>query len=468
MVRQSQQFLSQVYALLDFVVIQIIFYFTWWLKFKSGWIPSEAPLPFSIYQIWSIVYGLIAILTGFFLLYYSPKRKKQFSFETAKIVQIHILSLFTLLSILFVVKEIHISRLFLAVFVCNNILFHITYRYILKSGLKQLRKNGYNKQFLLVIGAGNLGKKFYRNLRMHPELGYEVIGFLDDNLTKHQDSDLRLNPILGRLDDLSRILQSKVVDEVIVALPLAAHEKLGDIINVCEKTGVKVLIIPDYFDYLPARPHFDNFAGIPLINVRYIPLDDFRNRLLKRAFDITFSICAIILTAPLLMSIALAIKVTSPGPILFCQERVGLNRRHFKMYKFRSMRVMPQGISDTQWTTQEDPRRTKIGVFLRKTSLDELPQFFNVLFGEMSVVGPRPERPYYVEQFKEEIPKYMIKHHIRPGMTGWAQTNGLRGNTSIEERIKHDLFYIENWNFLMDIRIIYKTILEGFVNKNAY
>ncbi|GAE09689.1 capsular polysaccharide biosynthesis protein [Paenibacillus sp. JCM 10914] len=203
-----------------------------------------------------------------------------------------------------------------------------------------------------------------------------------------------------------------------------------------------------------------------MINVRDVPLDLTANRLFKRAFDILFSLIAIIVTSPIMIGIYLGIRFTSRGPVIFKQERVGLNRRKFHMYKFRSMKPLPEGASDMGWTIANDPRRTKFGTFLRKTSLDELPQFFNVLLGHMSVVGPRPERPYYVEQFKEEIPKYMVKHHVRPGITGWAQSNGLRGDTSIEDRIKHDIFYIENWSILFDIKIIFRTIRNGF--KNAY
>ncbi|MNJ56292.1 UDP-glucose:undecaprenyl-phosphate glucose-1-phosphate transferase [compost metagenome] len=205
-----------------------------------------------------------------------------------------------------------------------------------------------------------------------------------------------------------------------------------------------------------------------MINVRDIPLDMAANRLVKRAFDIVFSLFAIIITSPVMLFVVIGVKLTSPGPVIFKQERMGLNRRTFQMYKFRSMKVLPEGMADTGWTTENDPRRTKFGAFIRKTSIDELPQFFNVLAGHMSVVGPRPERPYFVDQFREEVPKYMVKHHVRPGITGWAQTHGLRGDTSIEERIQHDIFYIENWSMLLDIKIIIRTILHGFVNKNAY
>ncbi|TDF96222.1 undecaprenyl-phosphate glucose phosphotransferase [Paenibacillus piri] len=469
MVRQSHGFLSQIYAVTDFICIQLVFLFSWWLKFDSGLIPFDNPLSFHRYVLWSVIYGVVAILISYFFNFYTPKRKKRFSYELFTIVQVHFISVLVLLSFLFVFKELDVSRSYLLLFLVNNILFISFYRYVLKASLKHYRQKGYNKQFLLIIGAGSLGRRFYKNLKRYPELGYEVLGFLDDYQTEHgNEHDSNYKPILGKVDELAVFLEKMLVDEVIIALPLHAHEKYAKIINVCEKAGVKTLIIPDFYDYLPSRPYFDNFAGIPLINVRDIPLDEFRNRFFKRAFDIGFASAAILITSPLLLLVAIAIKLSSPGPIIFKQERVGLNRRTFMMYKFRSMKVQTDEDSDTKWTTEDDPRKTKLGSFLRKTSLDELPQFFNVLFGHMSVVGPRPERPYFVEQFKEEIPKYMVKHHIRPGITGWAQSNGLRGDTSIEDRIKHDIFYIENWSFLFDIKIIYRTIINGFINKNAY
>ncbi|NHN34290.1 undecaprenyl-phosphate glucose phosphotransferase [Paenibacillus agricola] len=468
MVRQSQGFLSQLYALSDFLCIQLVFLFSWWLKFDSGLIPYDNPLPFERYVLWSSIYGAMAVFISYFMNFYTPKRKKRFSYELFTIIQVHLISLMFLLSFLFVFKELDVSRSYLLLFLVNNILFISFYRFILKITLKHYRQKGYNKQYVLIVGAGSLGRKFYDNLSLYPELGYEVIGFLDDYQSMHEQSWKNYKPILGKVDELEHYMDKEMVDEVIIALPLYAHEKYPQIINACEKAGVKTLIIPDFYSYLPSKPFFDNFAGIPLINVRDIPLDEFRNRFFKRAFDLFFSVSAIIVLAPLLLLIALGIKLTSPGPIVFKQERVGLNRRNFMMYKFRTMRVQTGNTSDTQWTVENDPRKTKLGSFLRKTSLDELPQFFNVLFGHMSVVGPRPERPFFVEQFKGEIPKYMVKHHIRPGITGWAQSNGLRGDTSIEDRIKLDIFYIENWSFIFDIKIIFKTIVKGFINKNAY
>lgn len=466
MIRRNQKFLTQLYMVADFLVIQLSFLAAWWLKFKSGWLESYNTLPVESYAYWSIMYGVIAVLIGIVLALYLPKRKKRFVDEFLKIFQVHVMSIFILLGVMFFMKEINVSRQYLAIYMSFNILSIMLYRYVLKSMLKSLREKGYNRQFVLIIGAGTLGKRFYNNLVQYPELGYETIGFLDDYHKWDGIEEQRFKPILGTVDELSGMLEMLPVDEVILALPLDAHSKYPAIISACEKAGVRTLIIPDFFDYLPARPYFDNFAGMPMINVRDIPLDMTGNRLAKRAFDIVFSLFAIIMMSPVMLIVALGVRITSPGPVIFKQERVGLNRRNFMMYKFRSMKMQTDGEEDTGWSTKDDPRRTRFGSFIRRTSLDELPQFFNVLFGQMSVVGPRPERPYYVEQFRDEIPKYMVKHHVRPGITGWAQSNGLRGDTSIEDRIKHDIFYIENWSLLFDIRIIVRTIRNGF--KNAY
>ncbi|AHV99267.1 undecaprenyl-phosphate glucose phosphotransferase [Paenibacillus sabinae] len=468
MIRRNQRFLTQLYMVADFIIIQAAFLLAWWLKFKSDWMPYESHMPAESYAYWSLIYGGIAVLLGILLTLYMPKRKKRFADEFLKIFQVHIMGIFILLGLMYFVREIDISRQYLSIYIGFIMLSTMLYRYVMKKMLKSFREKGLNRQFVLILGAGTLGRRIYDNLANYPELGYEIIGFLDDYQVWDTLESRRYKPILGKLDELPKMLETMLVDEVVLALPLDAHHKFSAIIAACERAGVRTLIIPDFFDYLPARPYFDNFAGMPMINVRDIPLDMTANRLAKRMFDIVFSLFAIVVMSPVMLIVALGVRMTSPGPIVFRQERVGLNRRTFTMYKFRSMKMQRDGEEDTGWSTERDPRRTRFGTFIRKTSLDELPQFFNVLMGHMSVVGPRPERPYYVEQFKEEIPKYMVKHHVRPGITGWAQSNGLRGDTSIEDRIKHDIFYIENWSLLFDIRIIFKTIRNGFINKNAY
>ncbi|GAS84713.1 undecaprenyl-phosphate glucose phosphotransferase [Paenibacillus amylolyticus] len=466
MIRRNQRFLTQLYIAADFGVIQLSFLLAWWLKFESDLLTNQNPLPIEKYMMWSLVYAVLAIITGLMSSLYIAKRKKRFVDELWKILQSHGIAFFMLLSLMFFFKEVNISRAYLAMYMIGNVSFTLFYRYIVKVQLKRLRKKGFNRQFVLILGAGSLGKRFYDNLRNYPELGYEVTGFMDDYRHWDESEQKRYKPILGRIDELEEFLSTHLVDEVILALPLDAHDKYSNIINVCEKAGVRTLIIPDFFDYLPARPHFDNFAGMPMINVRDIPLDIAFNRLMKRTFDIVFSLVAILLTSPVMLVVAVGVRLTSAGPVIFKQERVGLNRRNFMMFKFRSMKVIPEATIDTGWSTKDDPRRTVFGTFIRRTSLDELPQFFNVLLGHMSVVGPRPERPYYVNQFRDEIPKYMIKHHVRPGITGLAQSKGLRGDTSIEDRIEQDIFYIENWSLLFDIKIIWETIRKGL--KNAY
>ncbi|MCM3747638.1 undecaprenyl-phosphate glucose phosphotransferase [Paenibacillus pasadenensis] len=475
MLRRNQRFLTQMYVLADLVVMLGLFLAAYWIKFYSGLLVHYSTVPFKTYLLWSTVYAFAAVLIGFYTSFYTPKRRQKFSRDVLKIIQVQTFSLLLLLSLLFITKEVHISRQFIALFFAMNLFGLIIYRFSVKRMLTMARKRGLNKRYVLVLGAGSVGRSFHDKLQLYPDLGYDVYGFLDDFQSEHDAAILhqykgrQLAPIVGDLDELEGMLAANpTIDEVIIALPLDAHSKYGDLIKTCEKAGVKTLIIPDYFDLLPAKPFFDNFAGVPLINIRDVPLDEMGNRIAKRTFDIAFSLAALIVLSPVMLLIAAGIKLTSPGPILFRQERVGLNRRSFHMLKFRSMRVSTETDASQTWTVQNDPRRTRFGTFLRSTSLDELPQFINVLRGEMSVVGPRPERPFFVDQFREEIPRYMVKHHIRPGITGWAQTNGLRGDTSIDERIRHDIFYIENWSFFFDIRIIFKTVLKGLINKNAY
>ena len=236
----------------------------------------------------------------------------------------------------------------------------------------------------------------------------------------------------------------------------------------CEKSGVHTKFIPDYNKIIPTKPYTEDILGLPVINIRYVPLSNTFNAMVKRVMDIFGSIAAIIVSSPVMALMCILIKITSPGPLIYKQERVGLHNKTFWMYKFRSMEIQPEAEEKKAWTVKNDPRVTGIGKFMRRTSIDELPQLFNILKGDMSLVGPRPERPFFVEKFREEIPRYMVKHQVRPGLTGWAQVNGYRGDTSIRKRIDCDLYYIENWSIGFDIKILFLTIFNGFINKNAY
>ena len=300
----------------------------------------------------------------------------------------------------------------------------------------------------------------------NPEWGYHVFGILDDNMER--TATYRGIQMIGRTEDLEDILKEHQLDEIIIALSLSEYYKLAHIVAVCEKSGVHTKLIPDYGNIIPTRPYTEDLMGLPVINIRYVPLSNTFNAMAKRAVDIVGSLVCIVLFSPIMLLAALLVKLTSPGPVIFRQERVGLHNQPFVMYKFRSMQVQSKSREKAGWTTKNDVRVTGVGKFMRRTSIDELPQLFNVLKGEMSLIGPRPERPQFVEKFREEIPRYMVKHQVRPGMTGWAQVNGYRGDTSIRKRIDCDLYYIENWTMELDIKILFLTVFKGFINKNAY
>ena len=295
-----------------------------------------------------------------------------------------------------------------------------------------------------------MAKMCAKEIARSPELGYQIIGYVSAHGTWKEIERL------GDFSALSSLLEKVQPDEVIAGLDAAEYAAIPKIISDCETNGTKLSLIPYYVQYMPARPQFDSLNGIPMLNLRRIPLDNLGNAFLKRSMDILGSLVLIVLSSPLMLAAAIGVKLSSPGPIIFRQERVGLNQKTFYMLKFRSMRINTE--SDTAWSRNTDPRKTKFGAFIRKYSIDELPQFFNVLRGDMSLVGPRPEIPHYVDQFKQEIPLYMVKHQVKPGITGWAQVHGLRGDTSIRERIRHDIFYIENWSIWLDLKILLMTV----------
>jgi Undecaprenyl-phosphate glucose phosphotransferase len=274
--------------------------------------------------------------------------------------------------------------------------------------------------------------------------------------------------VTGAVLDLEDIINENDYDEIVITLSLDEYEKFEDIVNICEKSGVHTKFVPDYNNMVSTVPYIEDLYGLPVINIRNVPLTNTSNLFIKRAMDIIIGSIALIISLIPMLIIGIIIKCTSKGPALFSQIRVGKHGKEFRMFKFRSMYLEDPEKEKEEWTTRGDKRVTPIGRFIRKTSLDELPQLFNVLGGSMSLVGPRPERPQFVEKFKEEVPRYMIKHQVRPGMTGWAQINGLRGDTSIRKRIEYDLYYIENWSVGLDIKILFLTIFKGFINKNAY
>lgn len=331
----------------------------------------------------------------------------------------------------------------------------LTFRIIYFLAFKNIIKSGNQKKRILVIGSGKMADRTIRQIESMRDFGYRLYGVMADKYDLSFPSD----KFLGNLNKFQAVIRSEEIDEIIVALSLREEEIIAEIVGKCEHEGVRVRIAPDFFSILQNRAFMDNIGELPLIAIRPEPLNEaIRNRFLKRSFDIIFSLAFLVITAPLFILIAAVIKTTTHGPVFFKQRRVGVNNIEFVMYKFRSMTLQPEIESDTLWTNTNDKHFTPIGRFLRKTNIDEFPQFWNVLIGNMSVVGPRPERKYFVEKFKNDIPHYKVRHLVKSGITGLAQINGFRGDTSIEERVKYDLWYLENWSFWLDMKIIWLTV----------
>jgi Undecaprenyl-phosphate glucose phosphotransferase len=330
--------------------------------------------------------------------------------------------------------------------------------------VKHFMKNGYQQKSLLLVGGDGVAERVVHEIVPRRELGYKLHGVIADD---YQESIPR-GMYLGKLDRFCEIVQSGLVDEVLVALPLKEEKTILELVEKCEHEGIRARVVPDFFKIIRNRPELGNIGDIPVLSIRTEPLDLLRNRALKRAFDIVFSLIAILLLSPVFLVLAVLIKLTSPGPVFFKQKRVGANNVEFEIYKFRSMKVQEKKKSDTIWTTEDDSRVTWIGKFMRKNNLDELPQFWNVLSGDMSIAGPRPEREYFVEKFKEDISNYKVRHLVKSGITGWAQVNGWRGDTSIEKRVEHDIYYLENWSFWLDLKIIWRTVFSRQTQQHAY
>ncbi len=467
MIKENQKLLNLSLVLIDVMVIGLALFCSIWLRFKTTLFgPIGGHLGFFSY----LLFFTFAVIPVYLILYfafglYKPRRtyKNIFS-EATQLIKVNILAFITLVSILFIINQPDFSRIMLILLSIIGAFFGIIERFTIRTILRKMRINNRNIKHILIVGDNELAFSFARKIRENPYLGFIVGGFL--GRSDHIGREVEGSSVIGSFNDLDGILDKNRFDRVVLAIPLKYYYKINDLVESCERVGIKAEIIPDYIRYFPAQPSVDMIEDIPIINIRYVPLDDDFNKFLKYLSDYIISIIAIIITSPIMIITAIAIKLSSPGPIIFKQERIGYNSKPFMMYKFRSMKVQDPSEEKSEWTTKDDPRKTKVGEFIRKTSIDELPQFFNVLKGDMSVVGPRPERPYFVDQFKETVPKYMVKHQVKPGLTGWAQIHGCRGDTSIKKRIEYDIEYVENWHMGLDLAIMIKTALKK--NPNAY
>ena len=469
MIKDNQRYFNRLHVVIDAVVICIAYVLAWIYKFLI--LKDQRGLTLAQYCV-----ALIGIIPLYLMLYlacnlYTSKRVQGRRLEGGNIVKANTIGILIVMAAFFPLRDViepikYYSRWMLAYFYVINIVLQIIARNLIRWCLRKIRRKGFNLRHLIFVGYSGAAEAFIDRILANPQWGYKISGILDDN--KEPGYTYKGIAVLGSTDELEKILENNRLDEIALTLALREYYKLKRIVAICEKSGVHTKFVPDYNDIIPTRPYTEDLLGLPVVNIRHVPLTNSFNMICKRAMDIVGAIVAIIIFSPVMLVTAVLVKTTSKGPLIYKQERVGLHNQTFQMYKFRSMEVQSAKSEKRAWTVRDDPRVTKVGRVIRKTSIDELPQLFNILKGDMSLVGPRPERPFFVEKFREEIPRYMVKHQVRPGLTGWAQVNGYRGDTSIKKRIEYDLYYIENWTMGLDIKILFLTFFKGFVNKNAY
>ncbi len=462
MIQKNQRILNAVNILTDAVIILAAYVFSSWLwldvfqanspnmagidSFRRGVGPA------------AFLYASTMVLILAILGMYKPARVRKLGKEVMIALEANIIGILIVGTVLYLFRLQEFSRGVLGMFFLSSFGILCAKRVLLQGVLRTMREKGFNQKHVVVVGTGALARQYARSVAKEPSLGLQIDGFIG----RIQEGEAEDLPLLGGFDALEELLRRPGVDEVIAAFEPDEVHHILPVISTCEKHGTKVGVIPFYNDIIPSHPTIEIIGQSKVINLRSNPLDNLGLAFLKRTFDILMSALLLVLFSPLMLAAVIGVKLSSPGPILFKQQRVGLGKRTFAMLKFRSMRI--NGKENSGWTTGSDPRRTRFGIFLRKFSIDELPQLINILRGDMSLVGPRPEIPYYVEQFRESIPLYMVKHQVRPGLTGWAQVNGYRGDTSIGERIRHDIWYIENWSFGLDLKIMFKTVLGAWMN----
>lgn len=477
MIREKRQSLKILYVFIDFILSYIAVITATILHFyiispekKQFFIPDTggffAPGKwFSESEFLSIIstYSILGIIFAFGQVFvfiatdlYQPRRITQSIKESLYILRGILINLIIVLAFLFFYRGHSYSRLIILYTAFLSMIYISIGHVIIKKYISYLTHKGKFTRNILIAGTENATERILSYINKYKFLGFSLIGILKESNKKQINE--KLKPlIIGTIDDLAKIINQHHIDIVIVALKNNSKQ-IYKIVQICDAEGIDCRIVPDILELMTHRARVEDMEGIPILILRDIPLRNAYHRFVKRIFDIIFSLIAIIMTLPIMILIAIIIKLTSKGPIFFMQERVGLDRKIFHLIKFRSMYVQQKETSDKTWGTKNDPRITPIGKFLRKTSLDELPQFFNVLIGDMSIVGPRPERPHFVNQFKHQYEKYMLRHSVKSGITGWAQILGYRGDTPIDKRIEADIYYIENWSLLFDIMIILKTI----------
>lgn len=464
--KHSQLFLSGIIAS-DSLAVLFSWFFAYWLRINLTWIPLSKGVPsFDVYLWTAIPVWIVFMINAKYFGLYKPLRGKSFSSEWVMLIKIVFFSGLMLFALAFFYRGDSFSRVIAAYFLILLAGLLTLTHWSIRIILIRLRKKGFNLRHVLILGVGELAQTLSEKLKLHPEYGFNIVGFLK------QPEDIPIETldkknILGSISEISKIIQQFGIDQVFIAFPLHAQGKIEEVLDLLREETVTIKVVPDLMQFVNLQSGVEELDGLPIISISDTPLYGW-NLVIKRAVDLVLSSIAILLLFPLMALIALIVKLESPGPVFYRQEREGLDRKVFDMLKFRSMRTDAETDTGPVWASKSDDRRTRIGTFLRTSSLDELPQLYNVFKGEMSLVGPRPERPVFINDFKKTIPHYMLRLKMKAGLTGWAQVNGWRGNTSLEKRIEYDLYYIRNWSLTFDIKILFMTLWKGFVNPHAY
>jgi Undecaprenyl-phosphate glucose phosphotransferase len=468
MLKKHSKFFETLVLLLDWITLSCSWILAYLLRFY--YLPvipvSKGIPPFITYltllvimlPLWYIVFKAFGL--------YRPRRISSKIAEGMNIAAATSIAIVILVTLTFFVRQYEFSRLTFLYFWINCVIFLSIERILFRELLRFIRKRGYNLRHALIVGTGSLGQDVTDRVHGHPELGIKIRGFLSED-NSQIGNELKGFKVLDTFENIRSVVMNQKIDMVLITLPLSAHEKLKDILNDIGDEMVSIMLIPDLLELATLRGGIGEFEGMPVISLRDTPLYGW-NIVVKRVTDFVLSITILLAVSPLMLVISFLVKVTSRGPVFYSQERMGLDGKIFNMLKFRTMEIQAEKETGPVWAAKNDSRRTSIGTFLRKTSMDELPQFFNVLKGDMSIVGPRPEREFFIQQFRDKVPKYMLRHKMKAGITGWAQISGWRGNTSLEKRIECDLYYIENWSLRLDLAIMWLTIWRGLVNKHAY
>jgi Undecaprenyl-phosphate glucose phosphotransferase len=473
LIRQRHRTTSGTYLAGDLLATLAAFLTAWVLRFRVEVIPVTKSVPdFGPYlRLLPFILAIWPVVFYFHGLYQSRRGKSRVD-EVLTVAVAVLLATVLLLVVIFWYRPptpvggyFTYSRAFLGIFALADFLFVATARMSLRLALLRIRQSNNSLQRILVVGAGALGREITAKLLAHRELGFEVAGFLDDDPGKAGSTVLDV-PVLGTLRQAEEILHDWNIDQVYIALPLDAHKKMLQMLELMARECVEVRLVPDVLQYATLQATLEDVDGTPVINLSQVPLQGW-NSMVKRGMDLVVAVAALVALLPVLPLLALAIWLEDRGPIFYRQERMGLDGKSFMIVKFRSMRVNAEVTSGPVWAIKDDPRRTRVGTFLRHWSLDELPQIWNVITGDMSIIGPRPERPTFVREFKHKIPRYMLRHRVKAGITGWAQVHGWRGNTSIKKRIQYDLYYIQNWSLKLDFKILWMTVRHA-LRHNAY